>query len=805
MARSKRERRRIPKAERRNLRLWAEGARENILTPHLTDYGRALDRGWLYERKYWKSVCREFHARVDWRIEDHEEPELRDYDPKAVIPPESLPEDEEVAKLTRMKVLNERIRRWFLYRLRKTRKQKRAASFDPTKDPFSVLLAKLSGVTAPPKARQAFQQFMHESYSTLIAPTVAEKWARERETNLGASKQPKAGFRAQVARELFAALEPEEQTAIAARAKEEAATKKAAYQKAMKDRASTAPADRQKCIDALPEFVGPIVRGIQEYTGLHVCFIVGGPMPKYNGELRTLHVAHGRNETGGGDTWPQWDKTRFTKQVVDFMTEYLGTAFTPQQCAASSLTPDAALAGAKYTIASKSDGKDSDSSGSEASELSEDDSGGSDSDSGSDSSDDEDSRPLKKKKTASAPTDKGKGRARSSRTPSPASPAPAPPSPNFFRGEDGLTYEQRRAQTGARNQALANQLKAAFTLSRPDLVKPAAPKRKRKDQERVTGPVRKSTRHAAAADAPTVPRPRPRPAYQGASASVASGSGLDHQTPPSNTGSPAPPSPLSTATTTTTPTGMAHITTTYPPSNPGAQAPPSPPSPPRSTATPGDMTDPTPSSGRTNAVAMLMTPPPTAGPVGSSSAAPSSLPPPPACPEKAPAWFVDAHAQMSHTALGPHFNAVLAAWIRVEAASRFEHGPTKLSAKNRPKQVANWIARARAKSAGTTVHDPVAYAKEWQLWWDSLQPEWRTRDEDQGWSVSGGYGGDGKEWGPLFHWGVNGVLSVVASLYFWGIACADEDSKSMWESAASDVGWMLEGLAIYYEKWNRKF
>ncbi|KAJ7041766.1 hypothetical protein C8F04DRAFT_1252688 [Mycena alexandri] len=386
MARSKPERKQIPKAERKNLRLWAEGARESILSPHLTAYGRAVDKGWAHERKYWKGVCREFHARVDWRTQDHEELDLADYDPKAVIPVEMLPEEEEVEKRTRLK----RIRRWFLYRLRKTRKQKRAASFDPTKDPFSVLLAKLSGVTAPPKAQQVFQQFMHESYSTIIAPTVTAKWADKQESNPGGgSKQPKAGFRAQVARDLFSALPAEEQATIGARAKEEAATRKAAYHKAMKDPASTAPEDRQKCIDALPEFMGPILHGVQECTGLHAVLIFGGPMPKYNGELRTLHVARGRNATRAGDTWPQWDKNHFTKQVVDFMTEYLGTAFTPQQSAAASLTAEGALAGAQYMISSKGDDKDSDSSGSESTEVSEDDGSSSDSGSGSDLGDEE--------------------------------------------------------------------------------------------------------------------------------------------------------------------------------------------------------------------------------------------------------------------------------------------------------------------------------------------------------------------------------------------------------------------------------
>lgn len=106
MGRRKRERARIPKEARKNLRLWAEGARESILKPHLEEYALALDKGWHNERRYLKKVCNEFHARVDWRLADHDEPELKDYDPKAVLLPEILDDAEEVAKRQRVKELN---------------------------------------------------------------------------------------------------------------------------------------------------------------------------------------------------------------------------------------------------------------------------------------------------------------------------------------------------------------------------------------------------------------------------------------------------------------------------------------------------------------------------------------------------------------------------------------------------------------------------------------------------------------------------------------------------------------------------
>ncbi|KAJ7700210.1 hypothetical protein B0H16DRAFT_1348823, partial [Mycena metata] len=177
------------------------------------------------------------------------------------------------------------------------------------------------------------------------------------------------------------------------------------------------------------------------------------------------------------------------------------------------------------------------------------------------------------------------------------------------------------------------------------------------------------------------------------------------------------------------------------------------------------------------------------------------------CPPDAPLWFVNARSEVTEEKLGCHFDGLIAAWTRIEYASRFEHGPTNLSAKGRPKQVGRWVADGRQKKPRTdlSVPDPDGYAVEWRAWWDTLQPTWRIKGVDGIWSMDG-YG-KGDEWGPLYQWGVNGVLNIVASLYFWGCAISEDDSKRLrdWESAVIDVTWMMEGMAVYYEKFKRRF
>ncbi|KAJ6624296.1 hypothetical protein B0H10DRAFT_2212724 [Mycena sp. CBHHK59/15] len=195
---------RTAKQDRRNLKLWAEGAREELLKPHIPAYTDALERGWRAERDYLLVVCQEYHAQIPWRLADHEEPEmpLPEYDPFA----KPVVEGPEVAE---------------------------APQDGPGADPWAILLAKLAGINSPPKARQAFQQYMHESYDTEIAPAVNARWLAScleaDGITLKSRKGPNAPFRAQVARELYNELSAKEQEGLRSRAREEAKEAKEKY------------------------------------------------------------------------------------------------------------------------------------------------------------------------------------------------------------------------------------------------------------------------------------------------------------------------------------------------------------------------------------------------------------------------------------------------------------------------------------------------------------------------------------------------------------------------------------------------
>jgi hypothetical protein len=119
--------------------------------------------------------------------------------------------------------------------------------------------------------------------------------------------------------------------------------------------------------------------------------------------------------------------------------------------------------------------------------------------------------------------------------------------------------------------------------------------------------------------------------------------------------------------------------------------------------------------------------------------------------------------------------------------------------------MSEWIAKGRGARV-PTIADPGAYAAQWRIWWDSLQPAWRKKGDDGEWSLVGGYGAGGREWGSLYQWGTNGTLTLVASLYFWGCVLGDDDEfRARWEAAVIDVCWMMEGMAAYYELFKGKF
>ncbi|KAJ7149899.1 hypothetical protein C8R43DRAFT_1128380 [Mycena crocata] len=657
----KRVRPRVPKEKRQNLKNWAEGARETVLLPHVEPYADAVEKGWRAERDYF--------AR--------------------------------------------RIRRWLKYRVKRLRKHVRTR-VDSSKDPWAILLAKLSGVSAPPKARQAYQQFMREDFAEKIEPVVEERWAESSSagSSVPVDKEPNAPFRAKVARDLFAELSEEEQEGYRGRAKDEAASARAAYDRALKEPPSKTPQARNAAIENIGAFVAPILQGIHERTGLHSVLILGGPMPKYGGDLRTIHVSYGRNRSAVGSHFPQYSKERFNG-VLALMKEYLETVFSKQDCVDAALP--GGLEGAKFTISSDSG----------------DESSGESSDSNDDSEDEEEKTRARKKTKTSKGDGAGVGVKDLLTAPAQDESAKKGSLNKHKAVEEEASGVRKRQQKGS--ETTSSEITAAPSAHRP--VKGTTARR----QAKKAAAVQPASPLGDGLAAPHVQPPIP-PATSQPGVIEAAVPPIPPTTTGQNIGTVAPQAPPSPTTT-----AGQKVSTVAP------QAPPTPPATPRA---------------RMSALSTLLL-----RPRLSNSA------------QTHPRGFEKTSHRFGFT----------------------DNPRTGITRAARPDEVSHWIGVGRGlRQKGpydAEVKNLESYAKRWQAWWDSLQPDWRTRADNGLWSRPEEYG-DKWDWDALWFPGQNGCVSIVASLYFWGTAKAAlggdgvwaGENRLRWEESVTDVLWMMEGL-----------
>ncbi|KAJ7682270.1 hypothetical protein DFH06DRAFT_1388772 [Mycena polygramma] len=193
-----------------------------------------------------------------------------------------------------------------------------ASNMDETSDRWAPLLYNLAGINRPPKARHAFQQYMNSVFLE--------------DDGLKTEKNHDAGFRAKIAHEMYSKLSEERQDGIKRRAKEAAQQARDEYTRTMKSGPSQAPKDRQRCIDTVGPFVNELLYRVSEYTGLQSVVVLGGPIPNSGGELETRVLGYSENCDRAFQ-----DSERFDTNVLDFMKEFLHTAFTPEECAAAAL------------------------------------------------------------------------------------------------------------------------------------------------------------------------------------------------------------------------------------------------------------------------------------------------------------------------------------------------------------------------------------------------------------------------------------------------------------------------------------
>ncbi|KAJ7669152.1 hypothetical protein B0H17DRAFT_949290 [Mycena rosella] len=169
-------------------------------------------------------------------------------------------------------------------------------------------------------------------------------------------------------------------------------------------------------------------------------------------------------------------------------------------------------------------------------------------------------------------------------------------------------------------------------------------------------------------------------------------------------------------------------------------------------------------------------------------------------PQDAPPWLRDSIANLTKMDLGCHYVSVLAALVRLEKAARFEvkEGDcNRLPTTKQPKQISEWVrvGHSTKMKKMAVIKSVSKYGEEWDMWWNSIQPSWRTRDQE-------GNGEYGTNWEQLDCSSVNGCLSAVGGLYFWGVAArasaASAADVQQWDNAVQNVVWVFESLRLLY-------
>ncbi|KAF8872555.1 hypothetical protein CPB85DRAFT_1171838, partial [Mucidula mucida] len=139
--------------------------------------------------------------------------------------------------------------------------------------------------------------------------------------------------------------------------------------------------------------------------------------------------------------------------------------------------------------------------------------------------------------------------------------------------------------------------------------------------------------------------------------------------------------------------------------------------------------------------------------------------------------------------LGPRWQRLVDRFTLLEEENDFEKRG-ELAGDSRPAMLSKWIQYGRltqSKTMPTTLDasNLAAFKCAYRTWYNGLQPNWREKE-----------GEDWKHWGLLDIRGVNGMLSVVTCLYWWGMVVSEQAQSDFdkWERAAEDVSWVMEKM-----------
>jgi hypothetical protein len=129
-------------------------------------------------------------------------------------------------------------------------------------------------------------------------------------------------------------------------------------------------------------------------------------------------------------------------------------------------------------------------------------------------------------------------------------------------------------------------------------------------------------------------------------------------------------------------------------------------------------------------------------------------------------------------------------WATFEAKEGYKE-VGRPTASGRPEVVSQWISRARSVTWRPNIMDVKGYEAKYNEWWKRLQPDWRVVNGRVDVNLTQG------NWESLRMPGLNGFLSIISALFYWGMAVQGKATHhNAWLSAVQDCHLVISLLSV---------
>ncbi|KAF9470439.1 hypothetical protein BDN70DRAFT_939712 [Pholiota conissans] len=227
------------------------------------------------------------------------------------------------------------IKRWLAYQHMKDNdlNPKDSGAYNP----YNALMVKLTGKeVSRPRLKTAANTWRKTKRDEIEA-----ELKRRLGDDLKEKKERLVTESDKIAREMFKGLSDEEQRHWKGVAMDEHNEVLKEYKKELElaNTPSTAPVDRQRCIQGLVRFAQPILDIICDVTGWKATLIVGGPEPAQDGKLNIISIHSGTTTGDVKMTFGCAERERYKKYVVPIFGSFLQKCYTPEECRSWALNP----------------------------------------------------------------------------------------------------------------------------------------------------------------------------------------------------------------------------------------------------------------------------------------------------------------------------------------------------------------------------------------------------------------------------------------------------------------------------------